>query len=284
MNVEKEIELLCNVLKLSETELGNKLGVTYETINNWKHSRKNIDDKNLGRLYEFAYTKGIKFNQIFEQLLKEENNTNDSLVLFHGAKKEFNMPIDINSNSKRANDFGIGFYLGEKYEQAANYISTLNSNRAYAFNLNLTNLKTYRFDVSSSWMIAIAYYRGWLNKYCNHKVILDILKNTEKVDVIIAPIADNRMYDIITNFIESEITDEQCKHSLAATNLGYQYVLKTEKAINNTTYLKELFVCNDEKDSYKQRKEELMVNGIQKAKMARIEYKSKGKYIEEILK
>ena len=44
MNVSKEIQLLCNVLNLTETELGSELGVSYETVNNWKHNRKNIDD------------------------------------------------------------------------------------------------------------------------------------------------------------------------------------------------------------------------------------------------
>ena len=69
------------------------------------------------------------------------------------------------------------------------------------------------------------------------------------VDVIIAPIADNRMFDIINEFVENEITDEQCRHALAATNLGYQYVLKTVKAVDSISYLQEMYVCNKEKES-----------------------------------
>lgn len=59
-------------------------------------------------------------------MLKENNVDDYNIVIFHGAKKDFSMPIDIDHNSKLNNDFGKGFYLGENYEQAVNYISTIN--------------------------------------------------------------------------------------------------------------------------------------------------------------
>ena len=283
MNVEKEIILLCSVLNMTETELGKKLNVSYETINNWKHNRKNIDNSNLEKLYSFAFEKGVSFNNIYEQLLKEEHSIDNNLVLFHGAKNNLLMPIDLNK-SKRLNDFGIGFYLGETYLQAANYISALDMNKVYAFKLNMNGLKKYKFVVDNNWMIAIAYFRGWLNEYSNHPYIVKILDELKDVDVIIAPIADNRMFDIINEFIENEITDEQCKHALAATNLGFQYVLKTQKAVDNLSYLREMYVSSNEKDYCTKTRISLTNNGLQKVKMSRIEYKGKGKYIEEILK
>lgn len=284
MNVSKEIKLLCGVLNLTETELGNKLGVSFETINNWKHNRKNIDISNLEKLYTFAFNNGIKINRIYEQLLKENNVYDGNVVLFHGAKRDFSMPIDIEKNSKINNDFGKGFYLGENYEQAANYISTIDKSKVYAFKLNINDLNIYKFNVDNDWMLAIAFFRGWLKDYESHNVIKRILKSIQNVDIIIAPIADNRMFDIINEFVENEITDEQCRHALAATNLGYQYVLKTKKAIDSITFLQEMFVCSKEKEYCTENRISLTNNGIQKVKMARIEYKNKGKYIEELLK
>ena len=284
MNVSKEIKLLCEVLNLTETELGNKLGVSFETINNWKHNRKNIDISNLEKLYTFAFNNGIKINRIYEQLLKENNVYDGNVVLFHGAKRDFSMPIDIEKNSKINNDFGKGFYLGENYEQAANYISTIDKSKVYAFKLNINGLNIYKFNVDNDWMLAIAFFRGWLKDYESHNVIKKILKSIQNVDIIIAPIADNRMFDIINEFVENEITDEQCRHALAATNLGYQYVLKTKKATDSITFLQEMFVCSKEKEYCTKNRISLTNNGIQKVKMARIEYKNKGKYIEELLK
>lgn len=284
MGVSKEIKMICTILKINEAKLAFELGVTFETVNHWKNNRKEIDESNLEKLYSFAYNNGIKFNNIYEQLYKEDFNDASNVVLFHGAKDEFTLPINFNEHSKKTNDFGVGFYLGETFEQAANYISFLDLFYVYCFKLNLNNLKTYKFDVNNEWMIAIAYFRGWIDEYSDCSFVKKILNKISDCDVIITPIADNRMFDIIAEFVEGEITDEQCKHSLAATNLGYQYVLKTKKAIENTQFLKKMFVCQKEKEKCNKNKASLLNTGLQKVKMARIEYKGKGKYMEELLK
>ena len=284
MNVSKEIIVLCEVLNISEAQLAKQINVSLETIHNWKNNIKNIDDFNLNSLYNFAYSKNIVFNDMYEQLLIEENNLNKTIVIFHGAKKEFKMPIDINTHSKMNNDFGVGFYLGKTFKQASAYIANSNENRVYAFKLNTKNKNICEFNVDSKWMIAIAYFRGWLEDYKENKIIKDILKSIDRADIIIAPIADNRMFDIISDFSEGSITDLQCRHSLAATNLGNQYVLKTNKAINDLVLLKEMFVCSLEKENIINDRFEVSNNGVNKAKMARIEYRGKGKYIEELLK
>ena len=283
MNIKNEIKVLCDTLRITETELGKELGVTFETINHWKNGRKNIDNSNLEKLHSFAYSKVIKFNAIYEQLLKEDCNGNN-VILFHGAKKAFSMPVDFINNSKINNDFGIGFYLGETFEQAANYISFIDMNKVYCFNLNLSDLKVYKFNVDTEWMISIAYFRGWLEDYKNSPFVKNIISKINECDVIIAPIADNRMFDIITEYVEGTITDEQCRHALAATNLGFQYVLKTNKAVKNLELIREMYVCKKEKEKCIESRISLTDNGLQKVKMARIEYKGKGKYIEEILK
>ncbi len=126
MNLTNEIVIISEVLQLNESDLSNKLGVSLETINNWKFGRKGIGLQNLEKVYSYAYDNGICLNKIYEQLLKEEYENNQNIVLFHGAKKSFTMPIDFATNSKATNDFGIGVYLGETFEQAANYISVLN--------------------------------------------------------------------------------------------------------------------------------------------------------------
>lgn len=283
MDVNKEIIVLCDTLKMTETQLGKELKVTYKTISHWKSGRKIINSNNLEKLYSYAYSKGINFNNIYEQLIKEDCDDNN-VILFHGAKKAFSMPINYKGNSKVNNDFGIGFYLGENFEQAANYISFIDMDRVYCFKLNIKNLKIYRFNVDTEWMISIAYYRGWLDDYKNCSFVKNIINKISDCDVIIAPIADNRMYDIITEYVEGSITDEQCRHALAATNLGFQYVLKTNKAVKNIELIKEMYVCKKEKEKCIENKISLTDNGLQKVKMARIEYKGKGKYIGELLK
>lgn len=284
MNLTNEITIICKVLRLNESDFAKILGVSLETLNNWKFRRKNISFLNLEKVYSFAYENDIKLNPIYEQILKEEYVDKENIILFYGTKKPLCRPIDFINNSKSTNDFGIGFYLGETFEQAANYISALNQNIVYCFRLNLNDLKIYKFNVNAEWMIAIAYFRGWLNDYKDSPLIKRLVSKLSDYDVIIAPIADNRMFDIIAEFVENEITDEQCRHALAATNLGFQYVLKTNKTLKNVKLLKEMYVCQKEKEHCLDNRNTLTNNGAQKVKIARIQYKNKGQYIEEILK
>ena len=92
------------------------------------------------------------------------------------------------------------------------------------------------------------------------------------------------MFQIIDTFIDGEITDEQCKHCLAATNLGMQYVFTTDKAVKRLTVLERCFVCSKEKENFVQKAIEFQKQGQDKSRLARIQYKNMGKYIEELLK
>ena len=132
-------------------------------------------------------------------------------------------------------------------------------------------------------MMTIAYYRGSLEKYRDHPIIKKLLHDSRDCDYIIAPIADNRMFRIINSFIDGEITDEQCKHCLAATNLGFQYVFISEEAIRRVRVLERCYISENEKEYYKGIRSSETKLGDDKVKLARITYRGKGKYIDEIL-
>jgi hypothetical protein len=137
--------------------------------------------------------------------------------------------------------------------------------------------------VNQDWMMTIAYYRGALGRYQDHPCIQKLRDDSRSCDYIIAPIADNRMFQIINSFIDGEITDEQCKHCLAATNLGSQYVFVSDKAISNVKLLERCYLSVNEKDYYKSIRSSETKLGDDKVKLARIEYRGKGRYIDEIL-
>ncbi len=282
MNCSKDITIIRELLGLSQQEFADEIGVSYETVNRWELNKNDIEEKNINKIYEFATLKKININKIYEQLFIERND-NGHKVLFHGSKKQLELPIDLR-RSKKSNDFGVGFYLGELFDQAATYISNSEGNKVYAFELDLNDLKICQFNVDREWMLAVAYYRGWFDNLPKNAIVEDIVNKVTSHDVIIAPIADNRMFDIIYSFFRGEITDMQCKHALSATNLGMQYVLRTDKAINKLTLLKQMFVSSIEKDNYIKSRNEMNIISQDKVKVARIEYKRKGQYIDEILK
>ena len=106
----------------------------------------------------------------------------------------------------------------------------------------------------------------------------------EGVDYIIAPIADNRMFEIIDSFVEGEITDVQCQHCLSATNLGNQYVFVTDRALNQLQIMRHCYLASEEKSYYLTYKHEESRIGNDKVKVARKQYRGQGYYIEDILK
>jgi len=91
------------------------------------------------------------------------------------------------------------------------------------------------------------------------------------------------MFRIIDSFIEDEITDEQCIHCLAATNLGFQYVFKTEKALSQVKIVERCYLCNEEKEKYQIKRLGDNRIGDAKIKMARRQYRGKSQYIDVIL-
>lgn len=50
-------------------------------------------------------------------------------------------------------------------------------------------------------MMTIAYYRGVLDEYRDHPTVKALIEKSRDCDYIIAPIADNRMFQIINSFI-----------------------------------------------------------------------------------
>ncbi len=281
MKIYKDLISLRNILNISQAELALELGLSFETINKWEKENCEVEWQNAEIFYEYAYNHDICFNFIYENLWLEQLKNNE-VLLFHATKDDFQFPIDYFNHSRKYNDFGMGFYLGENLTQAQAYIANFNNGKILSFILNKNDLNIVKFSVEREWMIAISYYRGWIKAYENNQIIKDLIKKIENADIIIAPIADNRMFDIISEYVTGTITDEQCIHALAATNLGMQYVIKSPKALNKLSFIKELYMSKSERKRAKDKRMELAKTCMNKVSLARIEYKGKGNYIEEI--
>lgn len=282
MEFRKELIVIRTLLDKTQNEMANDLLIPYETLNRWENEKYDIDSKNIEKIIEYAIKNKIEINKIYENLLLDLNSDYE-YILFHGCKNNLEFPLDL-KHSKVNNDFGIGFYLGESFDQASAYISNSKSNDIYVFKLNTVGLKIKRMAVNEEWMLAISYFRGWLSRYDESIKLKQIIDEILNSDVIIAPIADNRMFDIISEFVRGEITNEQCCHSLSATNLGMQYVIRNEKSISNLTFIKQMFLSEIEKKRLIKTRLESNLISQNKVKVAKIEYRGKGKYIDELLK
>ena len=277
----EDIRLIREMARLSQAELGKKTGVTTVTISRWENGETSITDDNLERMYSFAYNEGIHLNEIKEQFYREELYPYEKL-LFHGAKKTLEGPIRVDV-ARENNDFGSGFYMGETFRQAALFISNFANSCVYALSFDPKGLKRAEYQVDSEWLMTIAAFRGRLRGRASEEYLDKIYRKVNDADYIVAPIADNRMYNIINAFIDGEITDEQCRHSLAATNLGMQFVAHSERAAERIKVLERCYLCDKEKKTYVTNRAEDLSAADNKVRAARIKYRGIGKYIDELL-
>ena len=141
-----------------------------------------------------------------------------------------------------------------------------------------TGLACRNYAVNLEWMLCIALCRGRLDEFANTRRAKELLKSLDTADYVVAPIADNRMYQIIDEFARGEITDAQCEHALSATDLGMQYVIRSERAASKLVLWERCFICEPERADYRRMGEERGRLGQDKARLARRNYRGKGVY------
>lgn len=278
----KDLVSLREILGMTQTELAEQLDVRQVTISRNETGETTPSADLLEKVYGYAFDKNIDLGKLKEMFWLETIKQNHKL-LFHGAKNRIDGELSVNKGRPN-NDFGPGFYTGESYLQAVSFVSGFDKSSVYFLDFNPVGLKCKNYYVDQEWMMTIAYYRGTLEQYATHPMIKELIKKSRECDYIVAPIADNRMFQIINSFISGEITDEQCKHCLAATNLGYQYVFVNEKSLKNVTILERSYLSGSERNYYKSLRISDAKLGEDKVKLARIKYRSQGLYIDEILK
>ena len=280
-NFDKDFKAIRDVLDISQKEFAKVLDTEQKTISNIESKDSYPSKTIVESAFTYAFKKDVKINKL-KELLCRDNLSHNEKLLFHGSKGEIKGNIDVNFG-RGNNDFGQGFYTGESYEQAVSFIYTYDDPSVYFVSFDDSDLKCKRYSVDREWMMTIAYYRETLDKYENHPLIKKIIKESRDCDYIIAPIADNKMFETINEFIEGNLTDEQCKHCLAATNLGMQYVFLTEKAASRLKIVERCYVCDKEREHYKKLKEDYRKLGNDKVKLAKAQYRGIGKYIDEVL-
>lgn len=278
----EDLRFIREVLGLTQKQLAEELGIQQVTVSRSEAAKTQPSDRLLEMVYGFAYDNNIMLNRL-KAMFRSDRLGKGHALLYHGAKSVIDGDIST-SRSRSNNDFGTGFYTWELYTQAITFISGFEKSSIYLLDFNPENLKCKEFGLNREWMLTIARYRQSLERYAGHPLIRNLVDEVEGCDYLVAPIADNRMYQIINSFIEGEITDIQCMHCLASVNLGKQFVFKSSRAASRLKILERLYVSSSERDYYRAVRSRDSEDSNDKARQARIRYRGEGLYIDEILK
>lgn len=275
-DLKKDIEFVLESKDIDLEFFAKKTDVSRKTIYNQINNPTNF--KTLDKIYNQIYDLGIRLNKIKAELF-DENNKNDELILYHGSKNGITKLLC--NGSRNDCDFGAAFYLTKILDSAISFIEGFNESLIYVYKLNIKGLKVVKFSTDYDWLLLICYFRKKMVETSHIKNILNKVKNS---DLIIAPIADNKMFEIINQFLNGYISSGQALHALSASRLGLQYVLRTDKAINQLKIIDHLFVCSKEKEASKRNSIERSNEIETKINFAKKEYRNEGFYIDEILK
>lgn len=275
-NIKDDIEFFLEAKGINNLELSENIHVSRSTLDEVLkkgHARKEVYEK----FYSYAYKENYRLNSVKEELLKEKFKN----ILFHGSKNGLSFVDDNGSRDKC--DFGRGFYLGETYNQALSFVCEKEDSSVYSFKYCLDELKVERFECDLEWMLAICFYRGTIGEYVSNEKVAKIASRVKNADVVIAPIADNKMFYIMSQFADGDINADVALHSLSASKLGLQYIFKTSNAVNSLVPMGRYYLCGLEKETCKKALIERSYEVDTKLKLAKREFKT-GLYIEEILK
>ena len=281
-SVATDIALVKDLLDSTTGDVARAVGVGSATLERWQAGSVAPSPSRLAAFYDYAFSEGLRLNSIKAQLHREEIEAAGHIVLFHGSKAGIEGSLSL-EKSRPNNDFGRGFYCGESMDQAITFVADHPASSLYIVGLDPAGLRSERFHVDEDWMLAVAWFRGRLSAYGGHPRVEAVRRRVGAADFVIAPIADNRMFEIIDSFADGDITDLQCRHSLAATNLGNQYAFVSQGALDRVSLIEHCFLCPVEKRRYLEAKRDDVKAGVDKAKAARRQFRGQGRYIEEVL-
>lgn len=284
-NVPQHLEIIEDIFIQEPDDrekLLSKLDLTEEEFEDLKSGRVEPDKIQLENIYNFAYNSGLYLNEIVWLDRLDEFRDENSIVASHGSRTNIkgNIRLDLSGES---NDFGNGFYIGEDIAQAGMWVGEEPNSSIYILTFNEEGLDRAQFNVSVDWMLAVCYYRDQIPQYADSERILKIRNKVDNCDYVYAPIADNKLFEVIDAFVAEEITDLQCLYALSATHLGYQYVLKTAKALDNLEIIDHLYFSSVEKSFYNKESDIENNTSLHKAFIAKKRYKDQGQYISELL-
>lgn len=274
-----------------------KIGISPDDYLAIKYGNITPTKEQLENIYNFAYTRNLFLNEISWQECLDEYRKERVKVCSHGARTNIvgDIRLDANKlgteerkdvanyNGGETNDFAEGFYLGQDIAQAGMFVGQEPNSSLYILTFDPKGLKCAYFNVDEDWMLAVGLFRNRLTQYENHPKLKAIKDKVDNCDFVFAPIADNKVFEVIDAFTAGEITNMQCLYALSATHLGYQYVIKTQKALDNLNIIQHLYYCALEKSLYNKESDVESNTSINKAIIAKKRYKNQGKFISEIL-
>ena len=271
-------------MQLSQTEMAKKLNVGFATLNRWENGHAQPARLAQEKLSELCEDCSVPvYEMIIGKIKKiaETLQTEGRLILYHGSKSGLVGPIMPISRTRC--DFGKGFYMGTAPEQPLTLICDFEQSKFYIMSVDLRKLSISEIPADINWAMVVAFHRGKMEKIQGTPFYAKYKGMTEGKDIVIGSIANDRMFFVIDNFFQENITDVALVGSLSALQLGKQYVALTEKACKAIRIEEEVELSYFEKKILQKVSEQNRKSGIELANKICKSHRREGRFFDEIL-
>ena len=273
-------------MNLSQQDFADRLGVSFSTVNRWENGKSKPTKLAQNSVLELVKASGIDASEFIYKRIKEETDSIDisdgRILLYHGSKSGIKGNIAPISRDKC--DFGKGFYMGTIPEQPLTLICDYPKSKFYIVSINLSGLKETNIPPDINWAMLVTLKRGKMDEIAGTDFYNRIASLSAGYDVITGSIANDRMFFVLDNFFQGNITDTALVESLSALNLGRQVVAVTQKSCDKVCIEKEIKLSYLERLILKERAETLRLKGISMANDICRAHRRDGLFFDEILK
>ena len=272
-------------LDMSQTELAERLNVSFATVNRWENGRAVPNKLAQTKLYEICKENAVS---VYDIILEKIANAADSILLskgrvllYHGSKSGIEGKIEPKSRSQC--DFGKGFYMGTDPSQALTLICDYDKSKFYIVSVDTADLNLIEVPADIEWAMFVAYHRGRMEIIKGTSLYEKYRKMSENKDIVIGSIANDRMFYVIDNFFIGNITDAALVGCLSALQLGKQYVAVTQKGCDAVRVEAEIELSYLERLFIQEVAEANRAKGVSLANSICRNYRREGLFFDEIL-
>lgn len=276
--MEEIIKKIRSVLGLNQEELSRVLGVSAVTVNRWENGKATPNLIAQKQLYELCKAHEVRLDEF---MIEKIMSGCDEHTLYHASRSGIIGAIQPISRSRC--DFGKGFYMGTDPLQPLTLVCNEDKPLFYTMVMNLEGLRCLDVEMGIDWAMLIAYFRGYMDNVKGTAIYERYAHMAQGYDVIIGYIANDRMYQVLTDFFEERITDTALLGSLSALKLGKQYVAITQKACDQIMIKKEKMLSQLELMALKDVSIIRRRAGLEIADRIVKEHRRDGRFFDEIL-
>lgn len=273
------IKTIRKKLNLNQEQLAALIGISPVTVNRWENEKAKPSLMAQKQLYDICVSHKL---DLADYIVEREQIHENRSVLYHASR--FGISGNIQPISRSRCDFGKGFYMGTDPIQPLTLVCNEKNPVFYTLDFNTENLSVLDVEMGIDWAMLIAYYRGYMDDKTGSVVYEKYAHMADGCDVIVGYIANDRMYQVLTDFFERRITDTALMGTLSSLKLGRQYIAITQKACDQIRIIKERPLQKLDLMILKDRSKIRRREGIELADRIVTEHRRDGRYFDEIVR